>query len=356
MFSQPNNAVLSVCVLVQRKDILREPIKHVKIKETLTVDQLIEQFRNSGSFEAGRLATACDIYERMLRDKRCTVFLGLAGAVVPAGMRTLISDMIRKSLIDVLVTTGANMVHDTIEALGGHHYKGYCNADDHMLYKNHTYRIYDVFVPEEDFIKLDLALVDIYDEIAKEYAGNTLSSREFAWELGKRHRDPNSILRAAYETKTPVFIPAVRDSEFGYIYNLHATRKHFKNTLVVDAFKDVPEIINLCKKFPRNGMIIIGGGVPRNTIQSAALATKSGLDYAVVITMDRPETGGLSGSTLEETVSWGKLKGQSDKTMVIGEAMMVFPMMVASVIERLGENYSRTQKMMNEVLKGRGSR
>jgi deoxyhypusine synthase len=341
---------------MQRKEILREPVKHVKISGTLTVDQLIKQFRNSGSFEAGRLAAACDIYERMLRDQKCTVFLGLAGAVVPAGMRTLIADMIRENLIDVIVTTGANMVHDTVEALGGHHYKGHWNVDDHLLYRNHTYRIYDVFVPEEDFIKLDMKLVEMYDEIAAEYKGKSLSSRDFAWEVGKRLTDSNSILRAAYEARAPIFIPAVRDSEFGYIYYLHASRKHFNNALVVDAFKDVPEIIGICKKSPRNGMIIIGGGVPRNTIQSAALATKSGIDYAVVITMDRPETGGLSGSTLEETVSWGKLKGEADKTMVIGEAMMVFPMMVASVIERVGEGFRRTPRSKNEMFKSGGSK
>ncbi len=336
---------------MQRKEILREPVKHVKINGTLTVDQLVKQFKNSGSFGAGRLAAACDIYERMVRDKKCTVFLGLAGAVVPAGMRTLIANMIRENLIDVLVTTGANMVHDTVEALGGHHYKGHWNVDDYLLYRNHTYRIYDVFVPEEDFIRLDMNLVEMYDAIAAEYGGKSLSSREFAWELGRRLKDPNSILRAAYEAKAPIFIPAVRDSEFGYIYNLHATRKHFKNTIMVDAFKDVPEIINVCKKSPRNGMVIIGGGVPRNTIQSAALATKSGIDYAVVITMDRPETGGLSGSTLEETVSWGKLKSESDKTMVIGEAMMVFPTMVASVIERLGGGFKRPPRARNEMFK-----
>jgi deoxyhypusine synthase len=96
--------------------------------------------------------------------------------------------------------------------------------------------------------------------------------------------------------------------------------------------------------------------VPRNTIQSAALATKSGIDYAVVITMDRPETGGLSGSTLEETVSWGKLKGQADKTMIIGDAMMVFPMMAASVIERLGKEFRRTPRLKSETLKSRGSK
>jgi deoxyhypusine synthase len=335
---------------MQRKEILREPVKHLKIKGKITVDQLIRQFDKSGSFGAGRVATACDIYERMLRDDDCTVFLALAGAMVPAGMRTLVADCLRENLIDAVVTTGANMVHDALEALGGHHYKGHWAVDDYMLYKNHTYRIYDVFVPEEDFIKLDYELVKIYDQIANEYKGKTLSSKDFAWELGKRLKDPNSILRAAYETKAPIFMPAVRDSEFGYIYYLHASRRQFKNTLVVDAFKDVSEIISICRGAERNGMIVIGGGVPRNTIQSAALATKSGIDYAVVITMDRAETGGLSGSTLEETVSWGKLKGQADKIMVIGDATIVFPLMVGSVLERLGKDFERARNIKFEPL------
>lgn len=330
--------------MTQRRDLLSEPVKHIRINSKTSVDELIAQFKNSGSFGAGRLSQACDIYERMVRDKRCTIFLALAGAMVPAGMRSLIADLIRQRLVDVVVSTGANMVHDAIEALGGHHYKGHYLMNDHVLYRYHIYRIYDVLVPEEDFIKLDCGLVKIYDEIAAENKGKTLSSRMFAWELGKRLNDPNSILRAAYETKTPLFLPAVRDSEFGYIYYLHASRRDFKNTLVVDAFKDVPEIIGICRRSPKNGMIVIGGGVPRNTIQSAALATKSGLDYAVVITMDRPETGGLSGSTLEETVSWGKLKGTADQVMVIGDAMVVFPLMVASVKERIGDSFKRKEK------------
>lgn len=330
--------------MTQRKDLLSEPVKHIRINSKTSVDELMAQFKNSGSFGAGRLSQACDIYERMVRDKRCTIFLALAGAMVPAGMRSLIADLIRQRLVDVVVSTGANMVHDAMEALGGHHYKGHYLMNDHVLYRYHIYRIYDVLVPEEDFIKLDCGLVKIYDEIAAENKGKPLSSRMFAWELGKRLNDPNSILRAAYETKTPLFLPAVRDAEFGYIYYLHASRRDFKNALVVDAFKDVPEIIGICRRSPRNGMIVIGGGVPRNTIQSAALATKSGLDYAVVITMDRPETGGLSGSTLEETVSWGKLKGTADQVMVIGDAMIVFPLMVASVKERIGESFERKEK------------
>jgi deoxyhypusine synthase len=330
---------------MDRKDYLKEPVNHIKITGALTVDQLMEQFKNSGSLGAGRLASACDIYEKMLKDKDCTIFLALSGAVVPAGMRTLITDLVRKHLVDVIVSTGACMVHDAIEAVGGHHYKGGWAVNDSELYKYHLFRIYDIFVPEEDYVRLDFKLSKMYADIATERKGEHLASDEFTYELGKRLTDENSILRAAYEEKVPIFLPAVRDSEFGFIHWLHASQQDQKNVLQVDAFKDVPTICNICAKSPKNGMIVIGGGVPRNTIQSSALASKKGLDYGIVITLDRPETGGLSGSTLEETVSWGKMKGSADHVMVIGEALMVFPFLVASVTERLGDDFKRNSSL-----------
>ncbi|MEM2098608.1 MAG: deoxyhypusine synthase [Candidatus Bathyarchaeia archaeon] len=326
---------------MNRDEYLQNVVKHMKISGTITVNELIQQFSNAGSFGAGRLAAACDTYEKMLRDKGCTIFLALSGAVVPAGMRTIIADLIRKGLVDVIVSTGANMVHDAIEAVGGHHYKGSCSLDDHELYKYHVYRIYDVLVPEEDYVKLDYELAEMYREIAEQRKGESLSSNEFAWEIGKRLKDKNSILRAAYEEQVPIFLPAVRDSEFGFIHWLHSSQENQQNILQVDAFKDVPQLCRICSESLRNGMIVIGGGVPRNTVQSAALASKKGLDYAVVITMDRPETGGLSGSTLRETVSWGKMKKEADNVMIIGDAMIIFPIMVATVVERLGENFKR---------------
>jgi len=330
---------------MRREDYLRNPVEHMKLNAPLSVDQLMQQFANSGSFGAGRLATACNIYESMLRDKECTVFLAVSGAVVPAGLRTLISDLIRKRLIDVLVCTGASMVHDAIEAVGGRHYKGSWVQDDRELYKYHIFRIYDVLVPEEAYVRLDYRLSEVYGQIAEERKGEALSSREFAWELGKRLPDQNSILRAAYEADVPVFIPAVRDSEFGFIHWLHSSQKNVKAILNVDAFKEVPEICGICSQSPKNGMIVLGGGVPRNSVQSSVLASKKGLDYAVVVTMDRPETGGLSGSTLQETISWGKMKGEADNVMVIGDILVVFPIMVASVMERLGVEYVREPVM-----------
>ena len=335
---------------MRRKDYLRNPVEHMKINAPLTVDQLIQQFGCSGSFGAGRVATACDIYENMLRDKDCTIFLAVSGAIVPAGLRTLIADLIRKRLVDVVVCTGASMVHDAIEAVGGRHYKGSWIEDDRELYKYHIFRIYDVLIPEEDYVRLDYKLAEMYRQIADEYKGKTLSSREFTRELGKRLPDPNSILRAAYEMDVPVFIPAIRDSEFGFIHWFHSSQKDIQNVLVVDAFKEVPEICGICSKSPKNGMIVLGGGVPRNSVQSAALASKKGLDYAIVVTMDRPETGGLSGSTLKETISWGKVKGEADDVMVIGDIMVVFPLMAASVIERLGVCFKR-DPVLNRIKK-----
>ena len=153
----------------------------------------MQEFKNSGSLGAGRLATACDIYEKMLKDKDCTVFLALSGAVVPAGMRTLITDLIRKRFVDVIVSTGACMVHDAIEAVGGHHYRGSWAVNDNELYKYHVFRIYDIFVPEEDYVKLDFKLSEMYDDIASERKGESLASNEFSWEIGKRLTDQNSI-------------------------------------------------------------------------------------------------------------------------------------------------------------------
>ena len=320
---------------MERKEYLQEPVKHIKIIGALTVDQLIYQYKNAGSLGAGRLALACDIYEKMLKERNCTIFLALSGAVVPAGMRSLITDLIRNHMIDVIVSTGACMVHDAIEAVGGHHYKGTWAVDDAELFRYHLFRIYDVLVPEEDYVKLDYELSEIYADIAKQQNGRALSSNEFTREIGKRLTDKNSILRAAYEEKVPIFLPSARDSEFGFIHWLHSSKQKQKDILQLDAFKDVPIVCNICSRSPKNGMIVLGGGVPRNTVQSAALASKKGLDYAIVITLDRPETGGLSGSTLEETVSWGKMKGQADHAMVIGEALMVFPFLVASAKERL---------------------
>jgi len=338
---------------MRREDFLKNPVEHVKIGSSMTIDELMRQFRGSGSFGAGRLAAACDTYEKMLRDPECTIFLALSGAVVPAGLRTLVKDLLRSKLVDVIVCTGASMVHDAIEAVGGRHYRGDWLVNDGELYKYHIFRIYDIFVPEEDFVRLDYRLAGIYDDIAADRRGESLGSNEFAWELGKRLKDSDSILRVAYEEEVSIFMPAVRDSEFGFIHWLHSSQQRDKEILLVDAFKDVPTICGIFGASPKNGMVVIGGGVPRNAVQSAAIASKKGLDYAIVVTTDHPEAGGLSGSTLKETVSWGKVKGDADKVMVNGDATMIFPLITASVIERLGVDFKRIPYLKRVKSSGR---
>lgn len=326
---------------VKREDFFRNPVLHMELNSGMTVNQLVQQFGNSGSFGAGRLASACDIFERMVRDKDCTVFLAVAGAVVPAGLRGVIADLIRRRLIDGLVSTGANMVHDLIEALGGHHYKGHWLVDDFMLYKYHIYRIYDVFVPEEDFVKADETLVKMFDEIARKKNGSTLSTSDAMREIGMRLKDPESIVKAAYESGVPIFLPAMRDSEFAYIHRVHTIRSKKEKPLTISAFLEVPEMLKMMEESKKLGAVFLGGGVPRNSLQHAALMTGKGLDYVVIITMDRPEPGGLSGSTIEETISWGKTKQKADKTMVISDSLIAFPLMVAAVLERLGKDFHR---------------
>jgi deoxyhypusine synthase len=326
---------------MKREDFLSAPVVHMELKPSMTVNQLIKQFDHSGSFGAGRLASACDIFENMVRDEECTVFLALAGAAVPAGLRTILADLIRKRLIDSLVSTGANMVHDLIEALGGHHYKGHWFVDDYLLYMYHIYRIYDVFVPEEDFVKADETLIKMFDEISTKKEGKLFSTNELMREIGMRLKDPKSIVRSAYEANVPIFLPAMRDSEFAYIHAVHATRCKKEKALTVDAFQEVPEMLKMMEQSEHIGMVVLGGGVPRNSVQHAALMTGKGLDYVVVITTDRPEPGGLSGSTIEETISWGKCKQKADKTMVISDSLIAFPLMVAAVLERLGKDFHR---------------
>jgi len=326
---------------MKREDFLNTPVVHMQIKPDMTVNQLMQQFKNSGSFGAGRLASACDVYENMVRDEECTVFLALAGAMVPAGLRSTVANLIRKRMIDALVSTGANMVHDLIEALGGHHYQGHWFVDDYLLYQYHIYRIYDIFVPEEDFVKADEGLIKMFDEIASKNEGKTLSTNELMWEVGRRLRDPNSIVRSAYEAKVPIFLPAMRDSEFAYIHRVHQKRNKKEEALMVDAFKEVPELLDITSRSERMGMVVLGGGVPRNSVQHAALMTGKGLDYVVIITTDRPEPGGLSGSTIEETISWGKVKLKANKVMVISDALIAFPLMTAAVLERLGKGFHR---------------
>jgi deoxyhypusine synthase len=307
-----------------------ERIEHIEVRGDMSVDELVREMGKSGVFCAGRLAEATDIFYEMVSREDVTTYLGLAGALVPGGMRQVVTDLIRDRLIDVLVSTGANLVHDMVEAFGGAHYKGTVAADDVELHRQQIDRIYDVYLYEREFKQYDKHFFGILEDLpSKQY-----SIREFLYELGKRIEDPNSILRAAADHGIPIFCPAIADSSIGL--DVWVFRHAYE--LNVDVFADLNEFLTIVRSAKLNGAMLLGGGTPKNFILQAMVSVKrGGYDYAVQITMDRPEPGGLSGATLEEAKSWGKVGSEARAVQVIGDASVIFPLMVAAVRERLAK-------------------
>ncbi len=299
---------------------LKKQIIPARITDNMSVDELMWNFKGCG-FGAGRLYEASDIYREMLEDKECTKFFGLAGAMVPAGMRLIISDLIRARAIDILVITGANLVHDIIESMGLHHYKGTETADDVMLKQNSVNRIFDVFLPELHFIEFEQKMQSIFAEIH-----DSLSITELLRHIGKKLNDRDSILKSAYDMGIPVYCPAIQDSIIGLQAWLYKQTK----LLNVDAFADMRGLIDRCYESKRAGAVIIGGGVPKNFILQSMLVTPKSFDYAIQLTMDRPETGGLSGATLDEARSWGKIGENARSVTVYSDATITLPIIVAA--------------------------
>jgi len=313
-------------------------VEGVRIGEHTSVDELVVGLRGC-AFGAGRLAKAVDIYEEMLAEET-TKFIGIAGALVPAGMRTILAEMIRERYVDVVVTTGANLVHDIIEALGEHHYMSGdgvdTNAagavDDSWLRTQGIDRIYDVVVHDEAFARLEDFLHGVFEQLDRK----RYSIRELLTAIGENLSDRNSILRSAVDSEVPVFCPAIADSMIG----LHTWIYKQTGALEVDAFEDMKELIDLFCEAKRAGAIILGGGVPKNFIfQSALIAPRAegqeGLDYAIQITTKTPEDGSLSGATLEEAKSWGKISEKAKAVTLYCDATIALPVIVAAVRERI---------------------
>lgn len=303
---------------------LRRPIRHAKIIKDMTVSQLAGSFSGC-AFGAGRLFEAVDIYREMINDGKCTKFFGLAGAMVPAGMRQIVSDLIRDKEIDILVTTGANLVHDIIESMGLNHYKGNDAADDIELKHNSINRIYDVFLPEEHFSKLEQKLQPIFKNLPEK-----LSISELLAHIGGELEDDDSILKSAYDMGIPVYCPAISDSIIG----LQAWLYKQARPLNVDVFADMRGLIDRCFEAKHTGVLIVGGGVPKNFILQSMLVTPKSFDYAIQLTMDRPETGGLSGATLDEARSWGKIGENARSVTVYSDATITLPIIVAAAKSR----------------------
>lgn len=299
-----------------------KPVNPIKITKNMSVFSLLDAMRNSGVFGAGKLGSAANIWKQMLNEKECTKFFGVAGALVPGGMRDILIDIIESRAIDVFVTTGANLTHDLVEALGHRHFIGSHHADDAALEKEGYVRMYDSYMKSNVYPDLEDFLNPILDTIKEPITISQLLNK-IGLAVKKR-----SILSACIKNNIPVFCPALADSGIGQmIWGYLAKGKK----LQVDAFRDLLDINDLAWTSKRAGVIYLGGGVPKNFIQQAMQFRKEGADYGIQITTDRPEPGGSSGAPLKEGISWSKMKPSANFVDVFCDVTIALPLLWASI-------------------------
>jgi len=322
---------------MDKKDFLKTPVEHIDIRSFDAVD-IIRAMRKM-SFTARDLAVASEIYDRMLSDDDCTIILSIAGSTGAAGCMRLYADLVKNNMVDVIVATGAAIVDmDFFEALGFKHYQGSPHVDDKTLRSLYIDRIYDTFINEKELQVCDRTI----KEIAATLPPRPHSSREFIKEMGRylmRHSGKkDSLVQVAYEQDVPIFCPAFSDSSAGFGLVLHQYLNPEKH-LSIDPVKDFRELTEIKINAPTTGIIIIGGGVPKNFVQDTVICAEIlGKEvpmhkYAVQITVADARDGACSGSTLKEASSWGKVDTIFEQ-MVFAEATSVLPLLASYAYHR----------------------
>jgi len=342
-----------------KKELLKQEIQQLDIASFNSIP-LIESFEKM-AFQSRNLANACKIYDMMLSDKDCTIVLCLAGSLFSAGLKKIVHSMITNNMIDCIVSTGAIIVDmDFFEALGFKHYIGTPHVDDDNLRELHIDRIYDTFIDEDELRMCDHSVKKVADLLEP----RPFSSREFIFEMG-RYLDNNgckvddSVVYASYKYNVPIFVPAFSDCSAGFGLLDHQ-RQHPKNHVSIDSACDFLELIDIVLKSDDTGIVMIGGGVPKNFVQDAVLGgevTEHGElrdptrmhKYAIQLTLAGEYDGALSGSTLKEASSWGKVD-QTYEQMVFCEATIAFPLL-ASYAYHKNNWKSRKQKNLNKLFK-----
>jgi deoxyhypusine synthase len=322
---------------VTKKQLLRTPIEHIDFKK-LKVTPLMDAYRKM-SFTSRDLAAAADIYNLMLSDKDCAVWLTLAGSTSAGGCMQVYVDMIKNNMVDCIVATGASIVDmDFFEALGFKHYRGTQFIDDGLLRSLYIDRIYDTFIDEESLQACDGTLKKIADSLEP----RPYSSREFIWEMGKylkKHsKKKDSLVQVAYEHNVPIFCPAFSDSSAGFGLVLHQV-KNPKKHMSIDSVADFRELTEVKLKSKNTGLFMVGGGVPKNFAQDTVVCAEVlGFDvpvhkYAIQITVADVRDGACSSSTLKEASSWGKVSTVHEQ-MVYAEATTVVPLITGYAYEK----------------------
>jgi deoxyhypusine synthase len=323
---------------INKNELLKTPIEHIDIKG-FDARPIMEAYART-AFQARNLATAADIYSRMLADPDCTVILTLAGSLFSAGLKHVVVDMIENSMVDVIVSTGAIMVdQDFFEAIGFKHYRGSPFVNDMRLSELAIDRIYDTYIDEDQLRVCDMTIANIADTLRP----RPYSSREFIHAMGRYLETEGlktqaSVVLSAYKHGVPIFVPAFSDSSagFGLVYH----QWHRKNTHVtIDSVRDFRELTQIKIAAKETGILMIGGGVPKNFTQDVVVATdilgeqRPVHKYAIQLTVADERDGGLSGSTLKEACSWGKVDLEYEQ-MVFGEATLTFPLLISDAFHR----------------------
>ncbi len=317
----------------RKADLLSAPVEHIDIK-SFDARPIVEAMRKM-SFTSRDMARAAEIYGMMLKDKDCAIILTMAGSTSAGGCMDLYADLLENNMIDCIVATGASIVDmDFFEGLGFKHYQADGQVDDRELRDLYIDRIYDTYIDEEDLQSCDRTIL----EIANSLEPRAYSSREFIWHMGKylskKGKKANSVVKLAYEKNVPIFCPAFTDSSAGFGLVKHQVdnpRKH----MTIDSIADFRELTDLKIHAGTTGLLMIGGGVPKNFAQDTVVCAEIlGKEaemhkYAVQITVADVRDGACSSSTLKEACSWGKVDVTYEQ-MVFAEATSVLPLMASA--------------------------
>lgn len=345
--------------MTQKTDLLRDRIQHISL-DSFNPVPLIEAME-SMAFQARNTARAAHIFASMLRDTECSVILCLAGSLISAGLKKVLVQMVEQNMVDAIVSTGANIVdQDFFEGLGFHHYIGTPDIDDEELRRLGIDRIYDTFIDEDQLRICD----DTIRQIAESLPPRPYSSREFITEMG-RHLDNHgvnreSVVLAAYTKEVPIFCPAFSDCSAGFGLAAHQWKAGLEGrpTLSIDSVKDFLELTRIKIESRATGLFMVGGGVPKNFAQDIVVAAdilgkEVGMHkYAVQITVADERDGALSGSTLREACSWGKVSTVHEQ-MVYGEATVFLPL-IAGYAHHQKAHEGRQEKRFQRQLGAAG--
>ncbi len=316
---------------------LKRKLESIEVERGKSISNLLSEMAKTG-FQGRKLGEVFQVWEEMLKDEEVTIFMGFAGSMSTTGQWKIIRWLIEKRFIDVLVSTGANISEDILEAMGFSYWQGSHLVDDEELYRLRIDRFYDVYADEMEYRKMEGLIAEFSETLDPNHV---YSSREYLYLFGKflNERNINSIVAAAYRNNVPVFSPGLVDSGYGIANVILRYKKNKK--IIVDQMKDFEEIVKIGAESKRTGVIYVGGGVPKDFIQLIAVALEfvKGEDrsheYAIQITTDSPQWGGLSGATFEEAVSWGKESPTGKNVACYCDATIALPIVVHALAERI---------------------